>query len=79
MLIKWITNAFIALLISAIIALHSVIVHRNMTLIIKKLQERLSYYEYDDGMKKVRCASCHDHSHIGMKYGAPWCKDCWPK
>ena len=79
MLTKWIYNAFIALLISAIIALHSLIVHRNTLSIIKKLQERLSYYEYDDGMRKVRCASCGKHDHIGAKYGATWCKECWPK
>ena len=81
MLIKWITNAFIALLLSAIIALYSLIVQRNMRSIINKLQERLSYYEWEDGTEKQRCANCgiHPTNYRAVRYGATWCKDCCPK
>ena len=79
MLIKWITNAFIALLLSAIIALYSLIVQKNMRSIINKLQERLSYYEWEDGSKKYRCVVCGKQEYRTIKYGVTWCKDCCPK
>ena len=83
MLIKWITNAFIALLLSAVIALYSLIAQRNMRSIINKLQERLSYYEWEDGSKKWRCAKCGIQPDTlkgrTMKYGVIWCMDCCPK
>lgn len=78
---NWRDNAFIALLLTACIAAHSVWKQRKLVIAIQKLREQLSYYEWDDGSRKWRCAKCGIQPENGRicKYGVIWCMDCCPK